>query len=119
VRGAAPGRWLALDVGERRVGIAISDPTGLLASPLATLHRKSKLEDFQRIARLVQEREAIGLVVGWPLHMNGTESPQARRVRRYSEALKATLRDQGFEGPVVLWDERPDGGPRLMRPRRP
>ncbi len=94
-------RVLALDVGERRVGVAISDPTGTVARPLQTLVRGSREEDFVSIAALVAEHDIGLVVVGRPLSLDGTEGPQARRVARYAEALTATL-----PVPVVAWDER-------------
>ncbi len=99
------GRWLALDVGERRVGVAVSDPTGLVATPLATI-RRVQGGDATKLGQLVREQCAVGIVVGLPLHMDGAESRQALRVRRYAEVLEASLRAGGFEGPLVLWDER-------------
>jgi putative Holliday junction resolvase len=92
---------LALDVGERRVGIAISDPTGSLARPLQTMERGSREEDFAAIATLVTEYDAGLVVVGQPLSLDGTEGPQAQRVARYAAALENELSVQ-----VVLWDER-------------
>ncbi len=94
-------RVLALDVGERRVGIAISDPTGTVARPLQTLVRGSREEDFAAIATLVTEHDVGLVVVGQPLSLDGTEGPQARRVARYAEALVARLPVR-----VVSWDER-------------
>jgi putative Holliday junction resolvase len=94
-------RVLALDVGERRVGIAISDPTGSLARPLQTLERGSREEDFAAIAALVAGYDAGLVVVGQPLSLDGTEGPQAQRVARYAAALENELSVQ-----VVLWDER-------------
>ena len=94
-------RILALDPGERYVGIAISDPTGTLARPLHTLVRASRDEDFSAIAALVAEHDVGLVVVGRPLSLDGTEGPQARRVARYADALAAHL-----PVPVVSWDER-------------
>ena len=94
-------RILGLDPGERRIGIAISDPTGTLAHPLQTLVRGSREEDFAAIAALVAEHDVDLVVVGWPLSLDGTEGPQARRVARYTDALAACL-----PVPVVSWDER-------------
>jgi len=94
-------RVLALDVGERRIGVAISDPTGTLARPLQTLVHTSREEDFSAIAAFVAEYGAGLVVVGRPLSLDGTEGPQARRVARYALALAATL-----PVPVVAWDER-------------
>jgi putative Holliday junction resolvase len=94
-------RVLGLDMGERRVGVAISDPTGTVARPLQTLVRGSRVEDFAAIAGLVAEYDVGLVVVGRPLSLDGTEGPQARRVARYVEALAARLPIH-----VVLWDER-------------
>ena len=94
-------RVLGLDVGERRVGIAISDPTGTVARPLQALVRGSREEDFAAIAALVVEHDIGLVVVGRPLSLDGTEGPQARRVARYAEALAARLPVR-----LVSWDER-------------
>lgn len=99
-------KWMALDVGERRVGVAVSDKTGLLATPLAVVGRKSKAEDFFRIARLLREHGAEGLVIGHPLNADGSAGPQARRVERYASALLEALSAEGLDLQMVLWDER-------------
>lgn len=99
-------RLLALDVGDRRVGVAVSDPTGLIATPLTVVRRGSKAEDFRRIARLAREQAAEGLVVGHPLNEDGTAGPQARRVERYAAALVDALDAEGLTLKVYLWDER-------------
>jgi len=94
-------RILGLAVGARRVGIAISAPTGTVVRPLQTLVRGSREEDFAVVAALVAEHDVGLVVVGQPLSLNGTEGPQARRVARYMEALATRL-----PVPVVPWDER-------------
>ena len=83
---------MALDIGERRIGIAISD-SGLLATPHSVLHRKSKKEDFERLQRLITELKVERLIVGLPYSLSGHETigPQARQVKRYAEALAKTL----------------------------
>jgi putative Holliday junction resolvase len=96
---------LALDVGDRRVGVAVSDETGLIASPLTVIHRASKAEDFARIARLVRERSAEKLVIGHPLNDDGSAGPQAQRIERYATALGDALKAEGLDLPSVLWDE--------------
>jgi putative Holliday junction resolvase len=98
-------RHLALDVGDRRIGVAVSDECGLLASPLTVIHRASKVEDYAVIARLVLERRAGILVVGHPLNADGSAGPQALRIERYTAALEGALRSQGLNLPIVLWDE--------------
>jgi putative Holliday junction resolvase len=94
-------RVLGLDVGDRRVGIAVSDPTGTVARPLWTLVRGSREEDFAALGALVAEH-GIGLVVvGHPLSLDGTVGAQARHIARYARALADHL-----SVPVVSWDER-------------
>jgi len=98
-------KLLALDVGERRIGVAASDRTGTIASPLTVIRRTSKVEDFRKIARLVREQDAEGLVVGHPLNDDGSAGPQAQSVERYSVALTDALEADGLTLEVVLWDE--------------
>jgi putative Holliday junction resolvase len=98
-------RYLALDVGERRVGVAVSDQSALIATPLTVIHRKSKVDDFRRIARLLVEHGANGLIVGQPLNADGSAGQQAARVKRYALALAQSLRDEGIEVTMTFWDE--------------
>jgi putative Holliday junction resolvase len=95
-------RLMALDVGERRIGIAVSE-SGILATPYSVLQRKSKQEDFARLGRLVTELKVERVIVGLPYSLSGPEEigPQARRVMRYAEALAATL-----PVPIEYFDER-------------
>jgi len=94
-------RTLALDIGEKRIGVAVGDETGTLARPLTTIMRASKHQDSERIARLVTEQGAERVIAGYPRSLSGDEGPQAQRVRRYVEALATAL-----PVPVELWDER-------------
>jgi putative Holliday junction resolvase len=98
-------RLLALDVGDRRVGVAVSDEMGLIATPLTVIHRASKAEDFAKVARLVREQCVGGLVIGHPLRQDGTPGPQARRIERYAAALMESLRAGGLEVTGTFWDE--------------
>jgi putative holliday junction resolvase len=95
------GRMLALDVGERRVGVALCDETQTLARPLLTLKRASKNEDFARLAAVCREHAVESIIVGLPRTLRGEEGPQARRVRRYAAELQAAL-----NLPINFWDER-------------
>lgn len=92
---------VALDVGDRRIGVAISDPTGTLATPHSVIERRSKAEDFAALAQLVSAAGARQVVVGLPLSLDGQMGPQARRVARYARALGAAL-----DVPLELVDER-------------
>jgi len=95
------GRILALDVGSRRIGLAVSDPLGITAQGIETLHRKNKRADFEQLAKIIEERDVREIVVGHPLHMSGDASPQSLRVAEFAEALR-----RRFDLPVHLWDER-------------
>lgn len=94
-------RTLALDVGERRIGVAVSDPTGLIAQPLLVIERRGAQADLARIAALGVEQSADRVVVGYPLTLAGTSGVQAQRVDRFIEQLRAAVRVE-----VVTADER-------------
>jgi putative Holliday junction resolvase len=94
------GCLMGLDVGDRRVGVALSDAMQVLATPATVITRLSRDEDSQRLARLANERSVAGLVVGHPLNADGSAGPQARRTARYGHRLANAL-----ALPVVLWDE--------------
>ena len=98
-------KLLALDVGDRRVGVAVSDLAGLIATPLEVIQRSSKKQDFSRIARLVREHSVEKLVVGHPLNADGSAGPQALRVERYATALSEALKLEGLGVQVIMWDE--------------
>ena len=83
-------RTLALDYGERRIGVAISDPTGAIAQPLETISAAAGGRDaLERIAELVREKEVDQIVIGLPLHMNGSSGPEVQRVRAFGERVRA------------------------------
>lgn len=92
-------RVLALDIGERRVGVAMSDPGGTIASPLEVLDATARLDD--RIAQIMDEYEVGLVVVGLPLTLAGDEGPQAERVRAVGERIADRI---GV--PLVYHDER-------------
>jgi putative Holliday junction resolvase len=96
---------VALDVGERRIGVAVSDLLGLIATPIAVISRSSKAADFRLIGDLVREKQTEKVVVGHPLNADGSAGPQARRIERYATALEQALRDEGLEVDLILWDE--------------
>ena len=94
-------RTLALDLGDRRIGVALSDATGTLARPLEVFQRRSRAADFAHVAALVQQHEVGAVVIGLPFNMNGTEGQRAAWTRDYGAALGQTV-----ERPVTFWDER-------------
>ncbi|MGO9084116.1 MAG: Holliday junction resolvase RuvX [Candidatus Sulfotelmatobacter sp.] len=95
------GRILGLDVGARRIGLAVSDPLGITAQGLETLQRRNKRHDFGYLQRVIQQFEVKEIVVGLPLRMSGAEGIQAEKMQAFAEELR-----QRFGLPVHLWDER-------------
>lgn len=96
-------RILGLDVGEKRIGIAVSDPMGWLAQPVKTLHRSDVEADFKEIADYVAANKVAKIVVGLPKNMDGTIGFQGESVQAYAEDLKKYLTP---EVEVCFWDER-------------
>ncbi|AWE42367.1 MULTISPECIES: Holliday junction resolvase RuvX [unclassified Actinobaculum] len=94
------GRRIAVDVGKVRIGVAHCDREAILATPLATVQRGDS--DFKRIRRLVRDDEAIEVIVGLPLHMDGTEGSQASFTRRWAQRFARYIAPI----PVRLVDER-------------
>ncbi len=99
-----PGARLGIDVGEVRVGVALSDPAGLLATPLETVRRGSG--DVDRILDLVQEHQAVEVVVGLPLSMSGVAGTAARKATAFAERLLGEIFRRGLVVSVRLSDER-------------
>ena len=93
-------RLLGLDVGARRVGVALSDPTGTLASPLTTLTRRTTRQALAAIVELAQQHGAQGIVVGLPVSLDGELHGQGREIEAFSRALRAAS-----PVPVETWDE--------------
>ena len=98
---AAPHRILALDVGRKRIGLAITDPLGYTVQPLFTLQCGTPRADLKSIGRVLRKHAVAEVVVGNPLHMSGEVSPQARRAQALAEEIRVT-----FGLPVHLSDER-------------
>jgi putative holliday junction resolvase len=95
------GRVLGLDVGSRRIGLAVSDPLGITAQGLDTLQRRNKRHDFEQLQRIIQEYDVREIVVGLPLRMSGAEGIQSDKMQIFAEDLR-----KRFRLPVHLWDER-------------
>jgi putative Holliday junction resolvase len=94
-------RILGLDVGDRRVGVAVSDELGLTAQPVLTLVRKNRRQDLSSLRRLVRKYGCNQVVVGNPLYMSGDVSPQALKTQALAQDLQS---ETGVH--VTLWDER-------------
>ena len=94
-------RILALDFGEKNIGVAVSDSLGISARGLMTLRRQSIKKDLQEIFDLTQQHEAGLVVMGLPLNMDGSRGPAAEKAEEFARRLKGRLNI-----PVTLWDER-------------
>jgi putative Holliday junction resolvase len=94
-------RYLGLDVGDRNIGVALSDETASLATGLETLGRVGPRKDVKAIALLVRRHDAREVVVGLPRRLDGSIGPQARKVLDFMDALRPAIRV-----PLVPWDER-------------
>ncbi|MCZ0940688.1 MAG: Holliday junction resolvase RuvX [Caldilineaceae bacterium] len=102
-----PGKIIALDVGDARIGVAACDPLRLTVRPLHTLQRRNRRADFDALAKICAEEEAVLIVCGLPCNMDGSEGPQARKVRNWAARFTRALRNiRGAEVPLVFWDER-------------
>ena len=94
-------RVMALDVGDKSIGVAISDALLLTAQPRPTLRRKDLKSDIEVIRRHAEENEVHQIVIGQPLHMDGKPSTQSEKIARFAEQLHKVL-----NLPIVFWDER-------------
>jgi putative holliday junction resolvase len=96
------GRLLGLDVGAKTVGLAISDTTRQIASPVTTIRRAKRFrDDAEALKRIIAERQAAGLVLGLPVNMDGSEGPRCQSVRQFAQNLLAAI-----DLPLAFFDER-------------
>lgn len=93
-------RILAVDPGEKRIGIALSDPTGTIANPLTVLKHVSRFSDAEAIVKLAEEHEAGRIIVGQNLDVEGEPTLQSRMAGRLADAIRAKV-----SIPVEMWDE--------------
>lgn len=95
-----PGRVLAIDLGEKRIGLAISDPLRLVARPYAVIQRRSRREDFERIGTIIEAESVVLIVMGLPIPLSGVEGQRAAWVRDYTAELATHL-----TVPIIMLDE--------------
>lgn len=96
-----PTRIMALDVGARRIGVAVSDPLGITAQGQDTVQRKNKRSDLEALRRLLTKYQVKEVVIGLPLRLSGAEGTQSEKMRKFAEELQSH-----FGITVHLWDER-------------
>lgn len=94
-------RLMGLDVGDKRIGIAVSDEGALIAQPKETLERRGNKKDIPYLLDLARRESVAGIIVGLPYSLDGSEGPQADKVRRFIAAVELET-----ELPVETWDER-------------
>ena len=94
-------KMLGLDLGEKNIGVAVSDATGLLARGIGTIEHTDFADDAARVLKLARQHKAEAIVVGLPLNMNGTEGKKAREAKMFAESLR-----ESADLPVELHDER-------------
>ncbi len=116
------GRLLALDVGEKRIGVAVSDALGILATPLTILHHTRWEEDIRRVLDVAREEGVVGIVVGVPYYLDGSPSEQTRKVLRFVQRLRERTHLPVYEWNEALSTEEArerlrDSRPRGRRPR--
>lgn len=97
----ATGKILGLDLGTKTIGVAVSDAMRYSASPLETIKRTKFTQDAERIIALVAENNAVALILGLPLNMDGTEGPRVQSTRAFARNLA-----QKLDLPIAFWDER-------------
>jgi putative holliday junction resolvase len=95
------GALIGLDLGTKTIGVATSDPDRRLATGIETIARKTFSGDAQRILALAAERKVVGIVLGLPINMDGTEGPRAQSTRSFARNLSNRT-----DLPIALWDER-------------
>lgn len=102
-------RILGIDVGTKTFGLAISDGTHTIATPLKTINRQKMKDDVVAYKQIIDEYNIGGCIVGWPLNMNGTEGPRCQATRGLMHSLLTEYHLQNSvdeEMPVMFWDER-------------
>lgn len=92
---------MALDVGNKRIGVALSDELQILAQPLYTIHRKGIERDIEEIVKIINDNNVEEVIVGLPKNMDGTTGFQGEKTIKFAEILK-----QSTDRPVIMWDER-------------
>jgi len=92
---------LGLDVGSKRIGLAVSDPLGITAQGLETIRRQNKRLDLEELGKIIRQYSVSEIVVGYPLRLSGAEGTQSEKMQRFAEDLR-----KKFGLPVHLWDER-------------
>ena len=95
------GRFLGFDVGEKSIGLALSDINHIIATPFQMIHRTQWKKDVEVLLKIIKEYKILGIIIGFPLNMNGSEGPRCQSIRQFSSNLVSLI-----DIPICLWDER-------------
>jgi putative Holliday junction resolvase len=98
---AAHARLLGLDVGETTIGLALSDGSRAIASPLLTIERKKFSKDLAQLKEIIAKHQVAGLVIGYPVNMDGSHGPRTQSTRTFVSNVSKDIKL-----PMMLWDER-------------
>lgn len=95
------GRFLGFDVGEKSIGLALSDANRTIATPFQTIHRTQWKKDAEALLKIIKEYKIVGIIIGLPLNMNGSEGPRCQSIRQFASNILSLI-----DIPICLWDER-------------
>ncbi|WP_259780028.1 Holliday junction resolvase RuvX [Aestuariispira ectoiniformans] len=99
---AKGSRLLGLDIGEKTIGLAVSDPALRVASPITTIRRRKFTKDAEELEQIIEQHGVGGLVIGLPVNMDGSEGPKCQSVRQFARNMQY----RGNDLPMAFWDER-------------
>lgn len=99
-------RYMALDVGDRTIGVAISDPLFIMASGHSTIFREDLEKDLNNLKKVIIDEKIIKTIIGFPKNLNNTVGPQGEKVLNLVESFKNFLNDENIEMEIIMQDER-------------
>lgn len=99
-------RYMALDVGDKTIGVAVSDPLFIMAQGYTTIFREEISKDFEELKKIIEKESISKIIIGFPKNMNNTVGPQGEKVLAFVEDFKVFLKENNFEIEIVMQDER-------------
>lgn len=99
-------KFMALDVGDKTIGVALSDPLFIMATGHSTIFRENLEKDFENLKDIIEKEDIIKIIIGLPKNMNNTIGPQGEKVLNFVEDLKNFLKENNFKIDIIMQDER-------------
>lgn len=99
-------KFMALDVGDKTIGVALSDPLFIMATGHSTIFRENLEKDFENLKDIIEKEDIIKIIIGLPKNMNNTIGPQGEKVLNFVENLKNFLKENNFKIDIIMQDER-------------